>query len=194
MTTENKTTKTIEISAASASCPDKPMHRMKLAQTCATCSTFIPALPAYNSAEYQTYFAPPHVEAPPNPYGPDAENARLWLEYEAARQAFEDSCFAVADAQRGRAQIRGSHVGADGNTVVDDGVFVRGARADQSIAELEAKRERLRTEAQAVLFSIQKADARRGALAQRAMFLESFPEPEPSRGITARIGDALRGS
>lgn len=44
-----------------------------------------------------------------------------------------------------------------------------------------------------ILLEIQRVDARRGALARRAMFLESFPESEP-RGITARIGDAVRGS
>ena len=71
-------------------------------------------------------------------------------------------------------------------------MFARGARADQAIAEAEAKREKLRTEAQAVLFEIQKADARRGALARRALFLESFPEAEP-RGILERAGAVLRG-
>jgi len=72
-------------------------------------------------------------------------------------------------------------------------VSVRGARADAAIAEAERRREQLRDEAQGVLLEIQRVDARRGALARRAMFLESFPEPAPSRGITARIGDALRG-
>lgn len=46
--------------------------------------------------------------------------------------------------------------------------------------------------AQDVLLRIQKADARRGALARRALYLESFPEAAPARGITARIGDTLR--
>ena len=96
--------------------------------------------------------------------------------------------------RRGRAQISGRYVGADGNTVEDSGVFARGARADQAIAEAEARREKLRDEAQGVLLRIQKADAVRRAAHLRSLFLESFPEPAPSRGIVERIGDTLRGS
>jgi len=177
-----------------ATCPDKALHRMKLAQTCSTCGTAILSLPGgYTPSEYQTFFAPPNVEGPSHPFAPDEQNAELWRSYEVARQAYEDSVFAVEDLRRGRAQISGRYVGADGNVVEDHGVFARGARADEAIAEAEAKRERLRDAAQAVLFKIQKADARRGALARRAMFLESFPEPAP-RGIVERIGDTLRGS
>ncbi len=176
-----------------ASCPQKFEHRGLLNQRCAACGETIPGHGMYSPDEYQRYFAPPAAEPAPSPYGPDEENARLWREYEVARQAAEDAAFAVEDLRRGRSGIVGRYVGADGNVVEDHGVFARGARADHAIAELEAKRERLRTEAQAVLFSIQKADARRGALARRAMFLESFPEPEP-RGILERAGAVLRGA
>jgi len=176
-----------------ATCPEKHTHRLKLGQTCETCATLIPGSNMYSPDEYQRFFAPPAVEAPPSPFGPDEENARLWREYEVARVAAEDAAFAVEDLRRGRAGIVGRYVGPDGNVVEDHGVFARGARADEAIAEAEAKRERLRDAAQAVLFKIQKADARRGALARRAMFLESFPEPAP-RGIVERIGDTLRGS
>ena len=57
-----------------------------------------------------------------------------------------------------------------------------------------AVREKLRDAAQAVLLEIGKVDARRGARHLRALYLESFPEPTPSRGIVERIGDTLRGS
>ena len=76
---------------------------------------------------------------------------------------------------------------------MDHGVVARGARADQAIAEAEAKREKMRDAAQAVLFEIQKADARRGALARRAMYLESFPEPAPQPSLLERAASALKG-
>jgi len=176
-----------------AACPRKFEHRGLLNMRCAACGDVIPGHGMYSPAEYQRYFAPPAAEPAPSPYGPDPHNAALWLEYEVARQAYEDSVFAVEDLQRGRAQIVGRHVGSDGNTVVDDGVHVRGARADEAIAQAVAVREKLRDAAQAILLDIGKVDARRGAFARRAMFLESFPEPAP-RGIVERIGDAVRGS
>jgi len=190
-TTEDKTTATIEISAAT--CERKHEHRALLGQTCSSCSTFIPSLPGYSPDQFQRWFAPPAAEPAPSPYGPDPRNAALWLEYEGARQALEDATFHVSDLQRGRAQIVGRHVGADGNVVEDDGVRVRGARADEAIAEAVVQREKRREEAKAILAEIQKCDARRDALARRAMYLESYPEPEP-RGVLERIGDAVRGS
>jgi len=89
-----------------ASCPDKPMHRLKLGQTCATCGTLIPALSAFTPDEYTHFFAPPAAESPPSPYGPDAENARMWREYEVARAALEDATFAVDDLRRALADRR----------------------------------------------------------------------------------------
>ncbi len=189
--TEDKGTAATEISAAT--CPEKHTHRLKLAQVCAACATLIPTLPAYTPDEYQRYFAPPVAESAPSPYAPDEENARLWREYEVANAAFEAAVFAVDDLRRGRSQIVGRHVGADGNVVEDHGVRVRAARSDQAIAEAVAVREKLRDAAQAVLFEIQKADARRGALARRAMYLESFPEPAPQPTLLERAASALKG-
>ncbi len=175
-----------------ATCPDKPTHRLKLAHVCASCATLIPSLPGYTPAEYERYFAPPRVEGPSHPFAPDEQNAALWREYVVANQAYEDAVFAAEDLRRGRSLLSGRFVGADGNVVEDHGVFARGARADQAIAEAVAKREKLRDEAQAVLFSIQRADAVRRARHLRALHLESFPEPAP-RGIVERAGAALRG-
>ena len=98
-TTEDKGTAATEISAAT--CRDKALHRMKLAQTCSTCGTAIPSLPGgYTPSEYQTFFAPPNVEGPSHPFAPDEQNAALWREYEVARVAYEDAVFAVDDAPR----------------------------------------------------------------------------------------------
>jgi len=192
-TTEDEGTATIEITAAT--CPRKFEHRALLGQTHSTCATFIPSLPGgYTPDEFQRYFAPPAVEAPPNPYGPDAENRQLWEKYEVARAAYEDSVFHVDDLRRGRAQLSGRHVDATGNVVVDHGVVARGARADQSIAEAVVRREKRREEAAEILLEIQRVDARRGALARRAMYLESYPEPQPSPTLLERAGAALRGS
>jgi len=121
------------------------------------------------------------------------KNARAWERYEVARAALEDATFAIEDARRGRAGIVGRYVGADGNVVEDHGVFARGARADQAIAEAVVRREKMRDDAQAVLLRIQKADAGRRARHLRALHLESFTELAPSRGIVERVGAAMRG-
>lgn len=71
-------------------------------------------------------------------------------------------------------------------------MYARAARSDQAIAQAEAKREKLRDEAQGVLLSIQKADAVRRAAHLRALHLESYPEPAP-RGVLERAGAALKG-
>ncbi len=122
------------------------------------------------------------------------KNARAWERYEVARAALEDATFAIEDARRGRAGIVGRYVGADGNVVEDHGVFARGARADQAIAEAVVRREKRREEAAEILLEIQRVDARRGALARRAMYLESYPEPEPSPTLLERAGAVLRGA
>jgi len=193
--TEDKLrTTAMETKLDAATCRDKPLHRVKLGQTCETCGTAIPMQMGFTPDEFERYFAPPRAEGPSHPFAPDEENRQLWLEYEARRAAYEDAAFAVDDLRRGRSQIVGRRVGADGNVVEDHSVFARGARADQAIAEAESRREKLRDAAQAVLLEIGKVDARRGARHLRALYLESFPEPEPSRGIVERIGDAVRSS
>jgi len=183
-----------DVPVDAATCPQKHEHRALLNQRCAACGETIPGHGMYTPDEYQRYFAPPAAEPAPSPYGPDEENARLWREYEVARQAYEDAAFAVEDLRRGRAGIVGRYVGADGNVVVDHGVVARGARADQSIAEAVVRREKRREEAAEILLEIQRVDARRGALARRAMYLESYPEPQPSPTLLERAGAALRGS
>jgi len=176
-----------------ATCPDKPLHRMKLAQTCETCGTLIPSLSGYKPDEYERYFAPPRAEGPSHPFAPDEQNAALWRQHEVAAKAYEDAVFAVEDLRRGRAQLSGRYVGADGNVVEDHSVFARGARADQAIAEAVARREKRREEDGAILAEIQRVDAIRRARHLRALYLESFPEPAP-RGVLERIGEAVRGS
>lgn len=159
-----------------APCPDKPMHRLKLGRTCVTCETVIPMQMAFNVGRVRALFTPPAAKSAPSAYGPDAESAALWEEYEFARAAYEDSVFAVDDLRRERSQLVGQYVGADGNVVEDFGVYARAARSDQAIAEAEARREKLRDAAQGVLLRIQKADAGRRARHLRALHLESFPE------------------
>ncbi len=72
-------------------------------------------------------------------------------------------------------------------------VLVRGARADQAIAEAERRREQRREEAAEILLEIQRVDAIRGARARAALFAESYPTPPPPRGIVERAGAVLRG-
>ena len=114
------------------------------------------------------------------------------------RAAYEDSVFAVDDARlrrRGRSAIVGRRVDAYGNVTEDDTVYARAARSDQAIAEAEARREKLRDAAQAVLLEINKAEAIRRARHLRALYLESYPEPAPPQPtLLARIGDAVRGT
>jgi len=183
-----------------ATCPDKPTHRLKLGQTCATCGTAIPSLPGYTPSEYTLWFAPPTAETTqyvsPEEQEYLTDNAARWERYaelDAHRVALT---FAIEEAKQKRYGIRGSSrfVDAGGNEQVDASVHVRGAAADASIAELEERRRKAEEEEQAHMRETIKRDSVQAARRRAQLLAESFPEPARSRGIVERIGDTLRGS
>jgi len=198
--TENKMHGEVEVKEEEAKvdavlvCPERDQHRHRLNQVCSSCGSSILGGGSYSPAEYDRYFRMgPDVSEPAHRHPFSEAEAEGWKEYERLNDQYTAAVFRVEDLRISRGQLSGRYVDRSGNTQTDDTVYQRAGQVDEQIAVATARREQLREQAHQKLLEITRLGQARTARIVGDLYAESYPEPAPSRGITARIGDALRG-
>jgi len=167
-----------------STCPKFEEHRVQRGQIHEPCREFIPSLGEYTPEQMKRYFHDDGPQASPTlfaGYSQSPEEFALQEKREIARQAANDAIFKAYEL---RTVGERSHW-------FDVAAAKRGITLDAQVEQAIIEREKRIEEERALLLEINRLAAIRTAKATRALYLESYPEPDPS--MLDRIVTGIRG-
>jgi hypothetical protein len=177
-----KITDTAAPALDASTCPAWAEHLQSVGRVHETCGELIPG-GGYTPEQLLRYFHTELVQ-PPNSfdgYHETDEEKDLHAKRERARQAAEDAVFRAYEL---RTVGERSHW-------FDAAAAKRGITLDAQVEQAIIEREKLIEAERAILLEINRLAMIRTAKASRALYLESYPEPDPS--MLDRIVTGIRG-